>query len=110
MNKKLEDELELVLGIIYAKANWKELNIKRSAYDFFSDKIRVSANESNFKTFLEKLMIKMKVKTHGIDLKIIDNLNSNSREVLGELRQSIYSYWGLKGALKGKKIKEDWKK
>lgn len=109
MNKKLEDSLELVLGSVYARAGWNELNIKRSAYDFFSDKIRVSASESDFKSFLEKLMLRMKVKNHGVDLSIIDELNNNSGEVLGELRRSIYAYWGLKGAMKGKELKKEWK-
>lgn len=108
MNEELKEKLVLTLGSVYARAGWKELKIQRSAYDFFNDKIKVSTSEPDFVGFLEKLMLRMKVKTPGVDLEIIEELQKHSKIILKELRRSTYSYWGLKGALKGKEIKERW--
>lgn len=109
MNKELKPKIELVLATVYAKADWSALNIKRSAYDFFTDKIEVSTSEPDFLLFLGKLKTKMQVKNWNIDTNVLEELQERSNEVMVELRKYTKSWYGLKGALDGKKLKESWK-
>jgi len=102
---ELENDLELVLADIYSRTNWRKINPSGSAYDFFNNKIKVAANESNIKKFIEVLTRKMGQQSISVNPEVIDNLENNKSSVLEKLREETV-YWGLRAAAKAKEIKE----